>query len=92
MSCLTPARKTELQTRLARKQAQLTALETAIDAGVLYVESASLDTGEGSQRMKYRSAEEMYKAQEILEAQIDRLNNLLNGTGLAIGKLRRKNV
>jgi hypothetical protein len=91
MSCLTSERKAELQTRLEKKQAQLDALNDAIDKGVLYIESAALDTGEGSQRMKYRSAEDLYKAAEFLEQQIDRLNHLINGTGLVTGKLRRKN-
>jgi predicted nuclease with TOPRIM domain len=91
MSCLTSAEKTRLQDRLTRKETQLEALYDAIDKNVLYVESAMLDTGEAQQRMKYRSAEDMYDAATRLERQIDRLYNLLEGTGLVIGRMRRKN-
>lgn len=90
MSCITSDTRTYYTERLARLTTQLTALETAIDSGVLHVETISLDTGEGKQMTRYRSADQMYKAQERLEARIEYYNKKLDGTGLVNLNLRRK--
>jgi hypothetical protein len=90
MSCLTTERRAEYQAQLDKLETQLTAIETAIDSGVLHVESASLDTNEGKQTTKYRSAKELYEAHEFILARIDRLRNILRGTGVVNLNLRRK--
>ena len=91
MTCLSTERQEQYQAELDSLETQLTALNTAIASGVLHIKSISLDTGEGKQTSTYRSADEMYKAAEYLQSRIDRLINILNGTGLVNLNLRRKN-
>lgn len=90
MSCLTTARKTQLQTRLTAKEAQLTAAYTAFDELTAQsIESYSFDSGEGKQSTKRRQLGSMQKAIDILEAQIDWIQGKLNNTGIMNLNLRR---
>lgn len=91
MSCLSTDRRTWYEARLAKLQAQLDALDDAIDDGTLHVETASLDTGEGKQMMKYKSFDDMFTTQKRLETRISRIYHVLNGTGVVNMNLRRKN-
>lgn len=90
MSCLSTERRAQYQAQLTALTAYLDALDTAITNGVLHIEAASLDTGEGKQTMKYRSMGSMIKDRELIQSQVDRLINILNGTGLVNANLRRK--
>lgn len=91
MSCLTSERRTWYEARLVKLQAQLDALDIAIDNGTLHVEMASLDTGEGKQVMKYKKFDDMFDAQKRLESRISRIWHILNGSGTVNMNLRRKN-
>lgn len=90
MTCLSVDRQAQYQAELEQKQTQMTALNTAIASGVLHIEMISFDSGEGKQVTKYRSAKALIEAQELLQSQIDRLINILGGTGLVNLNLRRK--
>jgi hypothetical protein len=93
MSCLTETRRAQLQAQLDKLNIALDAIDEAIanNSLVIHVESASLDTGEGKQAMKYRSMDDLINTREKIQSQVDRLINLLNGTGLVNFNLRRKN-
>jgi hypothetical protein len=91
MSCLDSDSRAWYEERLTKLQAQLEALDTAIDNGTLHVEMASLDTGEGKQVMKYKKFEDMFDAQKRLESRIRRYFHILKGSGTVNMNLRRKN-
>jgi len=84
-------RRARIIARLEKLEAQLAALDDAIDNGILHVEMASLDTGEGKQVMKYKSFDQMERLQKSLERRIERYYNILDGVGIVNMNLRRKN-
>lgn len=92
MSCLTAstrsrllARKTTLETLITAAEAALT---SALETGD--VESYTFDSGEGSQRTKYRSLEDIQKNLDWLYSRLDFITRRLNGTGIVNLNLRRK--
>lgn len=92
MSCLSSTRRAELIAQLNKKLAQLENLNAAYDD---MIESGSIksyrfDSGEGSQRVEYRSLDDVQKSISHLEAQIERLRTKLRGGGLSNLNLRRK--
>jgi hypothetical protein len=89
MGCLTTTQISEKQAELAILESSLDAINTAITSGTLYVESYTLDTGEARQTMKYKSLSELLKARELIQSQVNRLRNILRGTGLMNLNLRR---
>lgn len=91
MSCLTTARRTQLQSRLTRKLAQLTKAYDSYDSLLdESIESYKFDSGEGSQQVKRRALENLDKAIDKLETNIDWLQQKLDGTGIAYANMRRK--
>jgi hypothetical protein len=85
------ARKTRLQTRLVKVQAQIPALEDAVaeamaSGNLSYV----FDSGEGSQRTTRRSLKDMQDSLNQLYATEDHIINELYGMGLVSIRLRRK--
>lgn len=91
MSCLSTTRRAELEAERDTLIAQLTVLNTAITSAMTtgHIQSYSLDTGEGKQTTKYRSIDEMFKARDLIQSQIDTINRKLRGTGLVNINLRR---
>lgn len=89
MSCLTAERRTELEERLQKKQALLETMYTALD-NFDGVREYRFDSGEGMQQTKYYSLADIQNKIDIIESQIDRINRILNGTGLNNINLRRK--
>ncbi len=90
MSCMSPERRAEIQARIVKKKTQLTKLEAAMDE-ITEIESYKFDSGEANQQTKYRKIENIQKAIDRLEAQIDFLNRKLSGKSNANMNLRRKN-
>lgn len=90
MSCLTVERRTELEERLQKKQTLLTSLYAAME-NFDGVREYKFDSGEGMQQTKYYSIQDIQKNIDLIESQIDRIQKILNGTGLNNVNLRRKN-
>lgn len=89
MPCLTVERRTELEERLQKKQILLENLYAAMD-NFDGVREYRFDSGEGMQQTKYYSIQDIQKNIDIIESQIDRIQKILNGTGLNNVNLRRK--
>jgi hypothetical protein len=85
------AKKARLLAKKTKLETQIATLETTLD-GLLEteVEEYRFDDGEGSQRVKRRSFEEVQKQLNSLEAQLDRVCRQLSGLGLTNIRLRRK--
>lgn len=88
MACLTNVEKQKLRDDIAALDLQIAALNEAIknSSGI---ESYKFDSGEGSQTTKYRSLTEMIDTRDCLNAERNRLCNILGGKGLANMRLRR---
>src|SRR4030042_4133907 len=83
-------RRTRLLTQLANVQAALTNFYTQMtETSTSSVESYSLDSGEGSQRVTRRKLSEIQSQIEKLEATETWLINELSGVGHISIKLRR---
>ncbi|MCK5504572.1 MAG: hypothetical protein KAJ10_05390 [Thermodesulfovibrionia bacterium] len=89
MSYITPTKKARVEARISAKEAQLAKLDTAYEAASTEIEEYRFDSGDGSQRSKYRSLEKIGKEIERLEREIERLYQTLNGTGIVNLNLRR---
>lgn len=89
MSCLTTERRTELEERLTKKEAQLVKLYEALD-NFDGVKEYKFQSAETMQQTKYSTIKEIQDMIDRLEAQIDRINRILNNTGLKTIVLRRK--
>ena len=89
MPCISAERKARLTAQLIRKETQLDNLYTAMGEfdGVA---SYKFDSGEGLQQTKYRTIGEIQDIIDRIEAQIDRIQRILYGTGLVNITLRRK--
>jgi len=90
MTCITSSTKTRLEARLAVKIAQLEKADEAYDASLTEVEEYRLNTGEGTQQMKYRDLKGLEDTISRLEAQIDAIYRRLEGKGIMNLNLRRK--
>jgi len=92
MGCLSSARRTLLQARLATKTAQLTAAYAAYDAALANadVKTFRLDTAEAATYISQRGLNEMADRIRVLENEIDSINQKLNNTGLSSLNLRRR--
>lgn len=91
MSGLTAAKRTELETKMAKKQALLLKYEAAMDS---VLESGmkryKFDSGEGSQSAEYLSPDDMQKNIDLLESQINTLMRQLTGGNFRRFTLNRK--
>ena len=91
MSCLSTTRRTQLQTRLAQKEIQLTSAYDAFNELVgESILSYRFDSGEGSQQVRRKDAQGMLNMITSLETYIDWLTQKLNGQGISNMNLRRK--
>lgn len=75
---------------LAKYEAQMVALDAAILAATTEIEQYKLETGEGSQSVKYRDLEKMYKTQEKLQKNIDWYERKICGAGIRRFSQRRQ--
>ena len=91
MSGLTAAKRTEIETKLAKKEALLlkyeAALENGLDSGM---KSYKFDSGEGSQSAVYIDSEKLQKNIDLLESQINTLKRILTGGHLRRFTMNRK--
>lgn len=91
MSCLTTSRRAEILARISKLEAQLVIANDTLDSGLSTdIREYRFDSGEGSQRVEYKTFDEMTKIVDWLESRIDYLRRKLNGTGLLSMNLRRK--
>ncbi len=83
--------RNELITRRDNFQAALDQLNTVyLDAiTTAGTEEYSFNSGDGSQRLKHRDPASLFKQIRELQAQIDHINKILNGTGIVHTKVRR---
>lgn len=92
MACISSERRAELEARKATLDTRIAALDAAyldaLESGG--VKSYSFNSGEGSQRTEYRTLEEMQDALDRMEAQRQRIINILAGKGIMYSGLRRK--
>ena len=92
MSRLNPVYRAKIIERIETKEAQLDTLnetyQEALETGKL--EEFRFDSGEGSQRVMYRSIKELTDVIANLEAQINLLYRELNGGSMVVMNLRRK--
>lgn len=91
MAFFTASRKSALEARLAKKQAQLDKLYEAYDDASDNIKEYRFDSGAGSQRTEYRDLKDISVEIERLEKQIDALTRKLLGIGVVNINLRRKN-
>lgn len=89
MSCLTTARRAELNAELALIEASLTAARAAQLANYDKPASYRLDTGEGSQQVKSRTVGELRDEIRFLQGEKRNIDGKLNGRGLTFGRIRR---
>ncbi len=90
MAFFTANRKTALEARLAKKQAQLDKLYEAYDDASDNVKEYRFDSGEGSQRTEYRDLKDISTEIVRLEKEIDALIRKISGIGVVNMNLRRK--
>ncbi len=90
MRTITNQNLTYIKTRIARIDTLLDPLYTAYENGTTEIESYMLDTGDGEQKTKYRSLDEILDQIQRLESIRDRLTRRLNGTGIVNMNLRRR--
>lgn len=92
MSCLSSYLRTKYQADLARVQAQLAEIDTAVTSAMTNgeVEEYRFNSGEGQQMTRRRSLKELLDVQEKLEAKEAKILRKLNGRGLVNMTMRRK--
>lgn len=92
MACLPAYLIEKYQNQLARVQAQIAKLETAIDSALenSEVEEYSFNSGEGQQRTKRRDIKSLLQSLERLESSEARILRKLAGRGIVNVNLRRK--
>ena len=91
MACLSAWRRSMLITRRDNLTAQITSINTVIDAAILSgkVNSIEFDSGEGKQKTSYRSLNELQKMVDGLEIRLDQVLNALRGAGVVNMGLKR---
>lgn len=90
MSCLTSTNRTKLEARKALLEANITALYTALTSGSTEVKEYRFDPNGASQRVQYRSLNEISSTIDILERRLDSIDRRLAGTGLTSLVLKRR--
>ncbi len=88
MTFIPQARINRIQARITALEAQQIAIDAAIAAGNELGEYR-FDSGEGSQRVRYRSLKGMTDASYNLDRLIEHLYRKLQGTGIVNMNLRR---
>lgn len=93
MSGLTAAKRTEIETKLAKKEALLLKYYAALDIGLPSgMKSYKFDSNEASQSAVYLDPEKLQKQIDLLESQINSLNRILTGGHLRRVTFNRKPV
>jgi len=90
MACITPSTRIRIEARIAAKETALAALDIAFIAASTEIEEYRFDSGEGSQRAKYRNLNEIKTNIDGLESEIEALYRRLAGKGVVNITLRRK--
>lgn len=91
MACISATKKAFYQSRITALTAQLEAAETAAASGFSTdIKEYRFDSGEGSQRVEYRSHEELTRTIDWCIARIAHYQKLLAGKGLVSMNLRRQ--
>lgn len=91
MLTLSTSRRARIEARISSINSQITALETAIDSAVTKdVEEYSFNSGDGSQRVIYKSLDEMQIAVDKLYRMLEYQYNLLRGRGIVQMVARRR--
>jgi coenzyme F420-reducing hydrogenase delta subunit len=88
MTFIPQARIDRIQARITALEAQQTAIDAAIAAGD-EIGEYRFDSGEGSQRVRYKSITSLMKASYNLDRLIEHLYRKIQGTGLVNMNLRR---
>ncbi len=91
MPLLAPWRKTQLQIRRDKLEKQIAALDVAIDQGVDrgHISNYEFDSGEGKHKTTYRNLNEVIKARDLMEAQLQRIYSQLSCRAVVNLNLRR---
>ncbi len=82
------SQKTRIEQQIAKLEAQLSALDSAITGAMKKHKSYRLDSGEGSQQVTNNDVDRLVAAQERLQKRLDRLYNRLGGRGLVSMRVR----
>ena len=91
MSCTLSTKRARWRSRLAKLEAQLVLIDTTYDElATKPYDQYRFDTGEGSQHVRNKSLAELAKEQTRLQAEIDRLNNLICGSGITRISVNRR--
>lgn len=88
MTFIPQARINRIQARITALETQQTALDAAIAAGN-EIGEYRFDSGEGSQRVRYKSIKTLLESSYNLDRRIESLYRKLQGTGLVNMNLRR---
>lgn len=91
MSCLTSTKRARILAQITKLESQLEITNDALDSALSTdVKEYRIDTGEGSQRVEYKSPSELRQNIDWIESRLDYLYRRLNGSGLSNLNLRRK--
>ena len=92
MSCITVQQKIEIQRRIAVLDSQLAAANDAYTDCLtnMAIKDYQFSGGEGSQSVSRRKPAELSQVIDRLQAQRDRLQRKLDGTGIVNMNMRRK--
>lgn len=91
MPCLNTSKRAAILARITKLKTQLVIANDTLDSGLSTdIREYRFDSGEGSQRVEYKTFKEMTAIVDWLESRIDYLTRKLNGTGLLNMNLRRK--
>lgn len=82
MSATISQKRAKWQATVTKLEAQLDKLNDAILAATTEYEQYKLETGEGSQSVKYRDLGKLIENQTILQKQIDWYNTKICGGGI----------
>lgn len=91
MLALSSARRARILARITALDAQITALETAIeDAVAKDIEEYSFNSGDGSQRAVNRKLDELNHSLDVLYRRREHWSNLFRGRGIVQMVARRR--
>ena len=92
MACIPTWRYNKLVAQKASIEAQLAAIQTALtnSAGNSEIESYKFQDAGGTQQVKRQSIDKIIKTQTQLQSQLDRIDRILNGSGITNMAQRRR--
>ena len=90
-SIIAATKKARWRARVTKLEAQLVLIDATYDKlATKPYDQYRFDTGEGSQHVRNKSLAEIAKEQTRLQAEIDRLNNLICGSGITRISVNRR--